>query len=524
MMLRKRAGRLPACILTTLLALPAGLHAQDMATGVVFEDTNGNGLRDTDEPGIPGVAVSNGLDVVLTDEEGRYELPVTDNTILFVTKPSGYDVPLSENSIPQFYYIHKPEGSPALYFRGVEPTGPLPESVDFPLIPADDPDQFKAIIFADPQPESYDELYHMQDKVLSELIGTEARFAVVLGDIMFDHLNMFPDYIQVIGTVGIPFYHVVGNHDLNRDAPDNETSTETYQRYFGPVDFSWQMGDVHFVSMNNIKWRGSEDGGYGGGYHTGLDENQLEWLRNDLAAAGTDKLVVICMHGPAYHHASGRRLPGLDEMMEMLVDHPGVLVLSGHTHTAMRGRLGPEEGWEGEGPWEELTAVTVSGSWWSGPRDHMGIPLGLQSDGVPPGYTIAEFDGTDFTLRYKGGMLPSSHQMSIHPPGQHHNGEEPGRTLLANVYYAFPDSEVEYRLNGGEWRPMEFNPQRDPLARALFDGPFNHGKPLVGSVTARHIWEARVPDELPRFRPNRWEVRATLPDGQVLTGARSHTP
>ncbi|MCC5876314.1 MAG: calcineurin-like phosphoesterase family protein [Candidatus Sumerlaeia bacterium] len=508
-----------ALLIAMLLMIPAASLANDVATGVVFIDFNENGLRDDGEEGVPGVAVSNGRDVVITDSEGRYEIPVTDDTIIFITRPAGYAVPLSEHNIPQFYYIHKPEGSPDLYFPGIPPTGPLPESVDFALIPVDQNPNFDVIVFADPQPESYDELYHMQAKFLSELIGSDASFGIVLGDIMFDHLNMFPDYLRIMGTVEVPFYHVVGNHDLNRDAPDNALSTETYKRYFGPVDYSWQYGQVHFVTLNNIKWHGRERGGY----HTGLDEHQLEWLRNDISAAGSDRLVVVNIHGPAYI-PGGRRMPGLDEMMEILHEVPGVLILSGHTHVTRIHELGPDDGWMGEGTFRELNAVTISGSWWSGPRDYMGVPIGLQSDGVPPGYTIIGFNETDYTFRYKGGGLPADHQMRIHPPGQHWSGDSPYNTLLANIYYGHPQATVEYRLNGGEWQAMEFAPQRDPLAQVLLDGPLNHSKPIVGSNVAHHMWQATVTAPLPRFRPNRWEVRAINPDGTVLEGALSHTP
>ncbi|HSR73162.1 MAG TPA: hypothetical protein VLL72_12340, partial [Kiloniellales bacterium] len=38
--------------------------AGETARGVVFEDLNGNAARDPGEPGIPGVAVSNGRAVV----------------------------------------------------------------------------------------------------------------------------------------------------------------------------------------------------------------------------------------------------------------------------------------------------------------------------------------------------------------------------------------------------------------------------------------------------------------------------
>ena len=42
------------------------------ATGIVFNDLNGNGKRDIGEPGIAGVYVSNGRDIVTTDRNGSW--------------------------------------------------------------------------------------------------------------------------------------------------------------------------------------------------------------------------------------------------------------------------------------------------------------------------------------------------------------------------------------------------------------------------------------------------------------------
>ncbi len=86
-----------------LLVLASGYQLdaqvrQEMAQGYVFEDQNGNGQRDAGEPGLSGVGVSNGREVVLTDQEGRYLLPVEcSGSTLFVIKPSGYQSPLSKD-------------------------------------------------------------------------------------------------------------------------------------------------------------------------------------------------------------------------------------------------------------------------------------------------------------------------------------------------------------------------------------------------------------------------------------------
>ena len=59
----------------------------EVLEGQVFDDVNQNSKLDEDERGVPGVAVSNGIDVVQTDGEGTYELPVRDNMTVSVTQP-----------------------------------------------------------------------------------------------------------------------------------------------------------------------------------------------------------------------------------------------------------------------------------------------------------------------------------------------------------------------------------------------------------------------------------------------------
>ena len=113
----------------------------DTARGHVFEDTNGNGVQDAGEPGLAGVPVSNGCEVSVTDADGAYEVPVAPGQILFMTKPSGYAVPVDEHNVAQFFYRHYLVGtagtvegaSVAWRFPVVEATGPLPAAVDFPL-------------------------------------------------------------------------------------------------------------------------------------------------------------------------------------------------------------------------------------------------------------------------------------------------------------------------------------------------------------------------------------------------------
>jgi hypothetical protein len=61
----------------TIDVRPANGNEVDNITGFVFEDLNRDGkFQRRQEPGIAVVMVSDGLHVVLTDAEGKYELPL----------------------------------------------------------------------------------------------------------------------------------------------------------------------------------------------------------------------------------------------------------------------------------------------------------------------------------------------------------------------------------------------------------------------------------------------------------------
>ncbi|MEL7140357.1 MAG: metallophosphoesterase N-terminal domain-containing protein, partial [Pseudomonadota bacterium] len=67
-----------------------GTGGGDEVRGTVFEDLNRNSKLDAGEPGIAGVLVSNGREVVVTAADGAYALPAYDDMNVFVTKPAGY--------------------------------------------------------------------------------------------------------------------------------------------------------------------------------------------------------------------------------------------------------------------------------------------------------------------------------------------------------------------------------------------------------------------------------------------------
>ena len=94
--------KIAAVLLTAFTPMPALAQNKTTARGVVFHDQNRNGKRDKDEPALANVPVSNGYDVVLTDDQGRYALTINNqDAVVFVIKPRGYRPPSDHHKSPQ---------------------------------------------------------------------------------------------------------------------------------------------------------------------------------------------------------------------------------------------------------------------------------------------------------------------------------------------------------------------------------------------------------------------------------------
>lgn len=480
------------CFCVAILLFTTGAQSQN-ATGVVFDDKNSNGTRDDGEPGIADISVSNGREVVATDADGKWTLPHDDDTIFFVVKPSGWAVPVNEDQLPQFHYIHKPAGSPKdARYAGVEPTGPLPESIDFALRKSEEPKTFKAIFFGDPQPSNIDQVDYIAHDVIAELIGTDAKFGVTLGDIMFDRLELFDPSNANVATIGIPWYNVVGNHDINREATEDGDSDETFHRYFGPSYYSFDYGPVHFIVLDDVEWGDLKRNGHIS-YRGGLGEEQLAFVKNDLARVPEEKLVMLMMHIPLGAVEAGSR----GELFRLIEKRPHTLSISGHTHWHAHQYLGEESDWRGEEPHHHIVNVTVSGSWWKGAKDEQGIPHATMRDGAPNGYSVITFDGVTHTLDFKAARQPADYQMSIFAPDEVKLATAAETQVYVNVFNGSEKSEVKMRVGAeGKWITLKKVLEKDPYYVAVRQREMQadpKAPALNEPIDSGHLWRAKLP-------------------------------
>ena len=461
--------------------------------------------------------------MVQTDAEGGYTLSIDAETILFMTKPAGYMVPVNEVMLPQFYYLHQPGGSPGeLEYEGVAPTGPLPASVDFPVHEHDEPSQFDTLLFADPQPYDDQELDYVRDDVVAEVLDTDALFGLTVGDIVGDDLSLYPRYNQIIASIGIPFWNVPGNHDLNFDVPGDRHSLETYKRVFGPPYYSFDYGDAHFVVLDNVEYYGEEEGGYRG-Y---LSDTQLQWLRNDLSFVPDDKLLVLAMHIPLILQGREEQEPvntlNREQLFEILAGREHLLALSGHIHTVTEHTyFGAEDGLSTPEPLHHIVLTTLSGLWWGGPEDARGIPIADTRDGLPNGYHVLTVEGNSYRERFKGAGHPEDYQMRIAVAQPEAAGNQLSAArwqvpqLVVNVFNGDERTEVAYRIGEGDFAEMTHTPRADPYTEALYA---RYPEEAAEPVATSHTWTARLNELEPGV--HRVEVQVTDQYGQVHEGAQ----
>lgn len=519
--------------LAALAAAPAAAQTQDQqpgqeavtAKGIVFDDRAGTGRPDAASPGLPGVMVSNGRDVTLTDAGGRWSLPVREGDSLFVIKPGGWATPVdAETQLPRFAYIYAPNGSRRLNFRfaGIPPTGPLPESIDFPLRRHDETAAFRALLMTDPQPETLAELGYVRDDVVARLSAVpDAVFGITLGDVAFDDLSIYPRHNRIVGTAGIPWHTVSGNHDMNLEAPDNASSRETFKRVYGARHYAFQYADATFLLLDNVEYLGTDPAKPGGAgkYQGRFGPEQLGFVRGVLANVPPDRLVVLCFHIPLRtQHGTEPYHANTDtaDFLAAISTHANTVSFAGHTHTNEYWYFGYGGG-DAPGVHRHHVLSAASGSWWSGPPDDRGIPAALATDGAPNGFHVLQVGQGGYATGLVPSHEPSGSGLRIMLDSQFHQSapevaressmaallrgpiskDAVGSTLVVvNLFEGGPRSVVEVRLADGPWRPMRRVVRKDPFVQDVYARGAATKKPWVQPIDSTHLWEMPLPYNL----------------------------
>ena len=207
------------------------------------------------------VAVTDGEQIVLTDENGVYNIASTKPYgMVYITTPSGYE-PVAMDSVRQSFWAR----------TTAEPTEL--ERHDFKLKKVDD-SKLSVLFMADTHfcndPKRND-FTHFRELMMPSInrAAVDAdgyKFAVALGDITWDRF-WYATGMDIEGVpqhlanhnFPMPFYCVHGNHDYDPSVPATDNpNTNAIQRFcnvFGPTFYSMNKGGIHFVMLDDIVYK-----------------------------------------------------------------------------------------------------------------------------------------------------------------------------------------------------------------------------------------------------------------------------
>jgi hypothetical protein len=441
--------------------------------------------------GLAGVAVTDGLSVVLTDAKGQYTLDSNGATeFVYISVPRGYEFP-HEQGVARFYRKKEPVKG---RFKA-----------DFELRKlAQDDSQHNFIVWADPQMISKADAAEFKatavpdtQKLIASYGPNTLFHGIGCGDLVWDHFEIFEDYKEGVASTGIPFFQVIGNHDMDLTARADEGSADTFKKLFGPTYYSFNRGEIHYVVLDDVFFIGAAKK-----YIGYLTERQLAWLEQDLAHVKAGTTVVVSLHIPPYtrqhlrnkdkEEPMGGVVANRKELYRLLKPYKAH-IMSGHTHF--------NEVLQTADNVTEHVHGTVCGAWWTGP---------ICTDGTPGGYGVYEVRGSELKWYYKAIGQERSHQFRIYPKG---SLPERPNDLVVNVWNWDSAWKVAWFEDGVRKGDMTQHTGLDPLSVRLHAGPALPAKhKWVDPTLTEHLFVASVSGQAKEIR-----VEVTDRFGQVYT-------
>lgn len=359
------------------------------------------GVVSTADGPVPGVVVSDGVEVTVTNEQGIYQLQSDKEWgYVFISVPAGYEVP-AEGVLPQFYKMMKGDASTA-------------ERVDFSLTAVDGQDDYKVLVLGDMHLANRTGDLKQFMEFTSDLNAyralhqQEKMYAIALGDMTWDlywYSNSYalPEYLNTINSQvkGLQIFHTIGNHDYDYKATNDRDAESRFMDYIAPTYYSFNLGKVHYVVLDDIDCS-NYDGTTSRDYEKRVSAGQLSWLAKDLSHVDKSVPLVVVMHAQVFYpsQTDGFKVDhdvlNTTQLLNVL-DGYKVHFITGHTH--MNYNVTPDDAVTGGREVYEHNTGAICGSWWwSG---YLTPGVHLSPDGTPGGYAIWSVNGTDMEWMYK---------------------------------------------------------------------------------------------------------------------------
>lgn len=503
------------------------------------------GTVECDGKPLAGVPVSDGYQIVLTNKKGQYNIVSEKrNGSVFITIPRGYEaVTEGRDVVPQFWAELTADAATA-------------ERHDFNLRAVDNDRHVIAAVADIHIANHHDDLSNFRDIFVPQLRAEIEQYrkagipvyTLCLGDstheiYWYDYLYDIGDFRRTLADIGYPtqLFNTMGNHDNDGATPCDENTdwnaTAKYRKAFGPTYYSINIGKVHYVMLDNIRYINKPGGKKAKGivgsrnYEYTISPEQLAWLEKDLALV-TDKTtpIVIGVHSPIYRYKNGMdgkininlKQPSATELTRLLQPFSNVHIVSGHAH---RNRVTYGKTDTSQPELQNIidhNIVAVSGSLWY--SSGFGGPM-LGSMGEPAGCKIFTVDNTDIKWYFKPTQFPASEQFRCfdmnavrdyfakngevkvfldHFPARTNFAEwETDNSVMIHVWDWAPDWKIEVTEKG---KPLE-------VKRRKTENP----QMIVGLDIPNTLWLIKFDkkNNKRKLHPHMFHVVASAPDTPI---------
>lgn len=350
---------------------------------------------------VSGVVMSDGYEVVVTDENGFYQMPSRkQNGYVFVSVPSGYE-PQTDGVLP---LIHK-----SLVLDPEQP-----ERVDFNLEKVEGQDNYKLLVLGDlhlagGKQNDLTQFKKFVSDVNDYVAGCpgEKFYALTLGDMTWDiywvtRSYNLQNYLNEVGMdFSFPVWNTIGNHDHSCYLAGDFGSSEPYRTTVAPTYYSFNIGQVHYIVLDDIVADNTgnySDSNNGRRHYERISEENVNWLKKDLAHVDKSTPVVVSMHAPLYNDSGSYTLDNGSALTEALAGYE-VQLMTGHTHKIYNV--------EKNGFYEHNSGAVCATWWWTG---YLYSGLHIAQDGAPGGYRVVDVKGKTIKSQFKATGKPLTHQ------------------------------------------------------------------------------------------------------------------
>ena len=272
-------------------------------------------------------------------------------------------------------------------------------------------------------------------------------FIQVSGDLTNNATDAeFNTYKAATAQSEVPVWPAVGNHEYSAGSTYADR-INNYRNHVGPEWYSFDYGNRHFLVLEN---NGAAP----------FDE-QLTWVKADLAQNVGDKKLVVLTHQPMNVPFGSNAV--YDQYGDLLERYGAELILVGHEHS---NDVEPDSDFAGTAKHVQTSSSSYT------------------IDNAPRGFRYVSMTDESFQNPFR--MYGAEQDLTITSPA---DGTAvplagfPG--IQVNAYdTADAPTDVEFRMDGGNWRPLKAT------------GEFTWHSPLQGDLrtVGRHDVEVRATD------------------------------